>query len=301
MSVPTRFDEQIAPGVRASFDADSVLYQARSAAHEKLVFDNPQFGRMMLMDGVVQLSSADEFIYHEMMSHVPVLAHGAVERVLIVGGGDCGLAEEVLKHRSVRRVVQVEIDPQVVKLARTYFHDMSSAVFRDRRFQLRIADGAKFVAATSERFDLILIDSTDPGGESLPLFGEAFYRHARGCLRSGGLLIAQLGVPFLQPAHFAGAMRRLATLFPAVSCYLVPVPCVFGGPLAFGWASGALRPDSASLETLTERFAAAHIETRYYTPEVHRAAFALPRFMQDAVDGATRPEPLPRVSGSGIR
>jgi spermidine synthase len=296
MSIPASFDERVAPGVRVAFDADRVLYQAKSAAHEKIVIENAQFGRVMMIDGIVQLSSADEFIYHEMMSHVPLLAHGRVERVLIVGGGDCGLAEEVLKHHSVRSVIQVEIDPQVVKLGRAYFSGMNAAVFRDRRFQLRIADGAKFVASTNERFDLILIDSTDPGEGSLPLFTETFYRHARGCLRAGGVIVAQIGVPFLQPLQFAASLRRMSRLFPIVSCYLVPVPCIFGGPLAFGWASSALRPDAVSSDELVARLAGANIETRYYTPELHRAAFALPRYLQEVVDSVTRPEQLAEVS-----
>jgi spermidine synthase len=296
MSIPTCFDEHVARGVRVAFEASRVLYQAKSAAHEKVVVENPTFGRMMMIDGIVQLSSADEFIYHEMMSHVPLLAHGRVERVLIVGGGDCGLAAEVLEHHGVRSVVQVEIDHQVVKLGRAYFGGMNAGVFRDRRFQLRIADGAKFVASTSERFDLILVDSTDPGGTSLPLFSEGFYRNARGCLRSGGLLVAQLGVPFLTPLQFAAAMRRLSGLFPMVSCYLVPVPCVFGGPVAFGWASSALSPESVGSDELRARFATANIGTRYYTPEIHRAAFAMPRFMREILDSATRPEQLAEVA-----
>lgn len=296
MSMHASFDERVAPGVRVAFEVTRVLGQARSAACEKLVVENPQFGRMMMIDGVVQLSSADEFIYHEMMSHVPLLAHGGVERVLIVGGGDCGLAEEVLKHQSVRRVLQVEIDPQVVDLARAHFGEMNAHVFGDRRFELQIADGAEFVTSTNERFDLILVDSTDPAAASLPLFSETFYRNARGCLRSGGLLVAQLGVPFLQAEQFAEAMRRMARSFPVVSCYLVPVPCIFGGPVAFGWASRALHPHSTRADELAARFAAANIETRYYTPEIHRAAFALPRFMQKAVAGATSREDLASVS-----
>jgi spermidine synthase len=289
MSTEGYFTENVAPGVRVAFEAERLRYQVKSSLHEKVVIDNAHFGRMMMIDGAVQLSSADAFVYHEMMSHVPLLAHGRAERVLIVGGGDCGLAAEVLRHRSVRKVVQIEIDPQVVKLARRYFADMNAAVFSDRRFRLTIGDGADFVARTDERFDLILVDSTDPGGVSMPLFTETFYRNARGCLKPGGLLIAQIGVPFLQAQAFQGALERLAAVFPLVSCYLVPVPCIFGGPLAFGWASSTVSWDGPGLDVLTARHAASRIATRYYTPEVHRASFALPGCVRDVVNAATRP------------
>jgi spermidine synthase len=285
----------VAPGVQVTFEAERLLYQVKSTAHEKLIIDNAHFGRMMMIDGIVQFSSADAFILHEMMSHVALLAHGHVEHVLIVGGGDGGLAAEVLKHQSIRRLVQVETDPQVVRLAGAYFAEMNASAFRDVRFHLHIGDGADFVATTDERFDLILVDSADSGGVSPPRFTEAFYRHARGCLKPGGVVIAQLGLPFLHALAFPAAMKRLATVFPRVSCYLVPVPCLFGGPLAFGWASGALSADRPELDVLSERYSAARIETRYYTPEVHRAAFALPRYLKDAVLAATTPhEESPR-------
>lgn len=283
------FKQMVAPGVHVTFEAERLLYQVKSTAHEKRIIDNAHFGRMMMIDGAVQFSSADAFIYHEMMSHVALLAHGDVERVLIVGGGDGGLAAEVLKHQIVRRLVQVESDPQVVRLAGAYFAGMNASAFSDGRFHLHIGDGAGFVATTDERFDLILVASTGSSGVSLPLFSEAFYRHARGCLKPGGLLIAHLGVPFLQALAFPAALKRLATVFPEVSCYLVPVPCLFGGPLAFGWASSALSADSAQLDVLIARYIAARLETRYYTPEVHRAAFALPRYLKDALLAATRP------------
>lgn len=287
MSLPASVDARVASGVSVAFEADRLLYQVKSIAHEKAVIENAQFGRMMVIDGNVQISSADQFISNEMFSHVPLLAHGRVERVLILGGGDGGLATEVLKHQSVRRVLQVESDPQVVRLARTYFGGISARAFRDPRFQLRVADAAAYVAATNERFDLVLVDSRDSAGPTAQFCSEDFYRNARGSLRSGGLLLARVGAPFLQPLQFAEVMRRLSTLFPVVSTYLVPAPSVLGGPLAFGWASSALSPRSIGSEQLAARFAAANVETRYYTPEIHRAAFALPRYVQEIVDGAT--------------
>jgi spermidine synthase len=267
-----------------------VLHHVKSFEHEKLVIENAHFGRMMMIDGVVQLSAVDEFIYHEMMSHVPLLAHGRVERVLIVGGGDCGLAEEVLKHRSVRRVLQVESDPQLVRLARTYLGKVNESVFHDARFQLRIADGADFVTSTDERFDLVLVSSRALNG---PMATEAFYRDARGCLRPGGLLLTRLDGPYVEPLRFSAAMKNLATLFPVASCYLVSVPSVLGGPVAVGWASSVLRPDALPVTELVRRYEAASIDMRYYTPELHQASFALPRFLEDAVDVATRGDQTP--------
>jgi len=290
MRSASSFEQRVAPGVRVTFEADRVIDRVKSAAHETLVIDNARFGHMMMIDGAVRLSSADEFVIHEMMSHVPLLAHGHVERVLIVGGGDCGLAEEVLKHQDVRALVQVESDPLIVKLARAYFAGINTSVFSDSRFQLHIADGAEFVASTEERFDLILVDLAEPGCTSLSPLSESFFRNARGCLRSGGLLITRLGVPFLEPLAFPAAMKRLSSVFAEVAPYLVPVPSIFGGPVAIGWASNVLRSDAPGPDVLAARFADAGIQTHYYTPEVHRSSFVLPRYIGEAVSAATRPD-----------
>lgn len=290
MNAAASFGQRVAPGVRVTFEAERVIDRVKSAAHETVVIDNASFGRTIMIDGAVRTSNADEFIYHEMMSHVPMLAHGDVERVLIVGGADCGLAEEVLKHHGVRTLVQVEADPLMVKLARSYFAGISDRAFNDGRFELRSANGSEFVASTEERFDLILVALADPGGTTLSPLTEEFLRDARGCLRSGGLLVARLAVPFLHPLEFSAAVNRLSGAFSFVAPYLVPVPSIFGGPVAIGWASNILGPDTPGLDVLAARFADARIETHYYTPEVHRASFALPRYIKDAVSVATRPD-----------
>jgi spermidine synthase len=284
--------------VQVTFEAERLRYQVRSSAHEKLVIDNAHFGRMMMIDGIV-LSSADAFIYHEMLSHVPLLSHGRVERVLILGGGDCGLAAEILRHRSVRTLVQVEADPQLVKLGRTYFPEINASVFRDRRFRLSIEDGVAFVASTDERFDLILVNAAGLQEATAPASAESFYRNVRGCLRPGGLVIATLGVPLLRLQGFRASLERLASVFPLVSCYLVPIPCVLGGPVAFGWASNVLSAESPGLDTLSARFSASRIKTRYYTPELHRASFALPRCIREVLDAATRPHERCEAQAAG--
>lgn len=271
--------ERIAPGVRVLYEMQHVLAREKTAHQELLLLENRCFGRVLLLDGVTQVTTADEFMYHEMLSHVPLLAHGQVRDVLIVGGGDGGLAEEVLKHAGVRSVTQVEIDTAVVEFARRHLGKINAGAFTDSRFQLQSGDAAAFVRTTEQRFDAVLVDSTDPVGPAKSLFMPAFYDAVRRCLQPDGVLVIQAGVPFLQPHGFASAMRNLARAFPVVSCYLVASPSYFGGHLALGWASSAISPQAVSLRSLTQRLAAAKLNARYYTPEVHKAAFALPAYI----------------------
>ncbi len=274
------FIEELAPGVRVGFEAARILSRQRSAHQELALIDNEQFGRVLMLDGATQLTTADEFIYHEMLAHVPLLAHGRARDVLIIGGGDCGLAEEVLKHPGVRSVTQVEIDASVVEFARRHLSQINRGVFADSRFRLLIGDGSAFVGTTAERFDVVLVDSTDPEGAASVLFTHGFYDAVRGCLQPGGVMVVQAGVPFLQPVEFASTMRNLARAFALAHCYLITVPSYVGGHMALGWASDHLAAD-VSLALLSQRQAAARIGARYYTPEVHRAAFALPPYISE--------------------
>jgi len=272
--------ETIVPGIRFELEANRLIERRKTAYQELVAFENEPFGRVLLLDGAVQVTTADEFVYHEMMAHVPLLAHGHAAEVLIVGGGDCALAEEVLKHPEVSRVTQVEIDPEVVELARAHFSALNAPVFRDDRFRLEIGDGARFLEETDARFDVVLVDSTDPVGPGAVLFTERFFRSVRRRLKPGGVLVNQCGVPFLQRKEFAAAMQAMAGAFPIVGCYVAAVPSYTGGHLAMGWASDSLSPE-VPVEQLVQRAAAMRLETRYYTPEVHRAAFVLPRYIAE--------------------
>lgn len=262
-----------------------VLYDSETELQRIRVFENPSFGRVLTLDDVVQTTEGDEFIYHEMLAHVPILAHGAARRVLIIGGGDGGMAREVLRHSSVEAVTMVEIDAGVVEFSKAHLPSLSAGAFDDPRLTLVIDDGAAFVRNTAERFDVIISDSTDPIGPGEVLFTESFYGAARSCLSEGGILVTQNGVPFLQPDELQGTMRAFDALFSDAACYLATVPTYAGGPMAFGWASdGAAR--ETSLSTLEARFAEAGLSTRYYTPGVHRAAFALPGYVAALMPGA---------------
>jgi spermidine synthase len=256
----------------------TVFYDSETEHQRLRVFQNSTFGRVMTLDGVVQVTERDNFIYHEMLTHVPILAHGAARHVLIIGGGDGGMAREVLKHTGVEKVTMVEIDGGVVDFSKQYLPAISDGAFDDPRLNLVIADGAAFMKETAERFDVIIVDSTDPIGPGEVLFTDTFYGHAQRALTEGGILVTQNGVPFLQGEELTGTMRAFKALFADWTCYLATVPTYAGGPMAFGWGTGG-EARSVPLEVLQKRFADAAIETDYYTPEVHKAAFALPGYV----------------------
>jgi len=258
---------------------ERVLYDSATAHQRLRVFENPTFGRVLTLDGVVQTTEGDNFVYHEMLTHVPILAHGAARRVLIVGGGDGGMAREVLRHASVAEVTMVEIDAGVVAFSKEYLPMLSQGAFDDPRLTLVIADGAAFMRDTAGGFDVIIVDSTDPVGPGEVLFTDSFYGHAKRALAPGGILVTQNGVPFLQGAELTGTMRAFRALFADWTCYLATVPTYAGGPMAFGWGTDgdARQVDPA---TLVARFDAAGLTPDYYTPEVHKAAFALPGYVR---------------------
>ncbi|WP_371038951.1 polyamine aminopropyltransferase [Rhodosalinus sp. FB01] len=258
---------------------ERLLYDSETDHQRLQVFENATFGRVLTLDGVVQTTEADNFIYHEMLTHVPILAHGAARRVLIVGGGDGGMAREVLKHPGIARLTMVEIDAGVVAFSKEYLPMLSAGAFDDPRLELVIADGAEFMRADGPDYDVIIIDSTDPVGPGEVLFTDSFYGHAKRRLAEGGILVTQNGVPFLQPDELIGTMGAFRALFADPACYLATIPTYAGGPMAFGWGSdGDAR--ATPLDVLEGRFAESGIATDYYTPEVHKAAFALPGYVR---------------------
>lgn len=277
------FAETLYDSYGQHFAIDEVCFESRTEHQHLLIFHNAKFGRVMALDGVVQTTERDEFYYHEMMAHVPLFAHGQPRRVLIIGGGDGGLLREVVKHRSVEQVTKVEIDAAVVDMAKTWFPDHSQGAFDDPRFHLVIADGAEFVRSAETAFDVIMIDSTDPIGPGEVLFSNDFYRQCNRILAPGGIMVTQNGVPFMQLDEVRKTARAFRDLFADWHFYGVAVPTYIGGMMTLGWASENADLRRQPLDTLSERFAAAAIDTRYYTPAIHHGAFALPRFVEEAI------------------
>lgn len=269
---------------RMSFKAERVLYETKTEHQDLVLFENRHFGKVLMLDGATQVTTADEFVYHEMMTHVPILAHGKARDVLIVGGGDCGIAEEVLKHKAVKRLVQVEIDQSVVDFSKEHFPEFTGPVLSDKRFELVIADGMKYVAETDRRFDVVIVDSTDPQGPGAVLFSEEFYSGVKRCLNPGGVVVTQNGVPFFQPDELTSSVEKFRKLWKDGSCYVAAIPTYIGGHMAMGWASDDKTLRQTSVKTIAQRYSrAGRFSTKYWTPEVHVAAFALPRFIADAI------------------
>jgi spermidine synthase len=274
------YQETLYSDVRQGFAVDRVIHREKTEHQDLVIFENARMGRVLALDGVIQTTEGDEFFYHEMMGHVPLFAHGAAERVLIIGGGDGGLLREVLKHKGVKHAVMVEIDPHVIELSRQYLPSLSAGAFDDPRAELVVADGAKYVAETKERFDAVMVDSTDPHGPGAVLFTAEFYGHCHRCQTERGILVTQNGVPFFQPEEVSTSWERLTPIFPDVSFYLVPVPTYYGGFMSLGWASRTPEHRATGTAELARRFEAAQIATRYYNAAIHQACFALPNYVR---------------------
>jgi spermidine synthase len=280
------FTETLYDGFGQTLRIDEMLFEAKSDHQHIVIFKNTVFGRVLALDGVVQTTAKDEFIYHEMLAHVPIFAHGQAKEVLIVGGGDGGMLREVVRHRDVEQITQVEIDRQVIDMCREYLPGHSDGAFDDRRVKIVIDDGLNFVHRTAKRFDVIISDSTDPIGPGEALFGQDFYSACKGCLNPGGILVTQNGVAFMQPAEVETTALRLRRTFGDWHFFAAAVPTYVGGIMAFGWASDEPNYRRMDLDTLRSRYRESGIPTRYYNPEIHLSAFALPQYLLHTIGKA---------------
>ena len=265
------------------FAVDNVLYHEKTDHQDLIIFENAAFGRVMALDGVVQTTERDEFIYHEMMTHVPLLAHGHAKHVLIIGGGDGAMLREVTRHKNVESITMVEIDAGVVSFCRQYLPNHNAGSYDDPRFKLVIDDGVNFVNQTSQTFDVIISDCTDPIGPGESLFTSAFYEGCKRCLNPGGIFVAQNGVCFLQQEEAIDSHRKLSHYFSDVGFYQAAIPTYYGDIMTFAWATDNDALRHLSTEIIQARFLASGLKCRYYNPAVHTAAFALPQYLQDAL------------------
>lgn len=280
-------EETLHPHWRVGLEASRVLHEVRTEHQHLVIFENPTWGTVLMLDGVCQLTTNDEFVYHEMMAHVPLMALDKPKRALVIGGGDGGILREALKHPSVNRATLCEIDRTVIDTALAYYPEVSGKAFEDPRTDVVIADGRKYVAETDERFDAIIVDSSEPIGPSAVLHTREFFADCKQALKPGGVLVTQNGLPFLFPEHLHGTTKALALLFKRVAPYQCTQPCYFGGPFALNWASDDKHLLKLDAKELEKRRRKRGIEgLKCWTPAVHVAAFALPAYVQSLVDGA---------------
>ena len=277
------FKETLYDSVCQEYRIDKLYFESKTAYQHLMIFHNAMLGRVMTLDGVVQTTEADEFIYHEMMAHVPLVSHGSAKRVLIIGGGDGGMLREVVKH-PIEQVIQVEIDQAVVDMSIEYLPNHSSGAYNDPRLQLVINDGIEFLKTTDEKFDVIISDSTDPIGPGEVLFSDSFYANAKRCLNDGGILVTQNGVPFFQADEVVNTYQRMGPHFVDMHFYCAPVPTYYGGFMTFAWGTDNTALRARSQQQLAEVFAQLNIATCYYNPAIHQACFALPRYIEECLE-----------------
>ncbi len=282
MAIDNWINETLYPDWGQRFLVTGKLAGVRSDFQDIAIFETSSHGRIMVLDGVVQITEADEFVYQEMLSHVPLLAHGAPDNVLIIGAGDGGVLRRVLQHSDVARAVMVEIDGEVIRLAQEFLPKIAGDAWTDKRAEVVVGDGIDYVKrAADHSFDVIIVDSTDPIGVGEVLFTDDFYRSCARILTARGLIVNQCGVPFMQAGELHETSMRRRNFFPHVTAYVAAVPTYVGGFMTLGWAAKDAALAATSLETIRERARRAGIlgTTQYWTPEIHVGAFALPPYI----------------------
>lgn len=272
------FSENHTPNVKLSIRVDKQLYSAQSEFQRIDVFESPEFGRFLTLDGYMMLTEKDEFIYHEMITHVPMAVHPHVERVLVIGAGDGGVVRELVRYPEIRHIDMVEIDEQVVKVCRLYLPKTAGS-FDDPRVSIHYEDGLRFVRMRENAYDLIIVDSTDPFGPGEGLFTREFYGNCYKALKEDGILINQHESPFY-PEDAAACQRahyNIVESFPIAKVYQAHIPTYPSGHWLFGFASKKYHP----LRNLDEeRWNQRGLKCRYYTTMLHKGAFYIPAYVE---------------------
>ncbi|NMB34756.1 MAG: polyamine aminopropyltransferase [Firmicutes bacterium] len=270
------YTEKQTPNLGFSCRIKETLCRVQTEYQEIAVLDTFQFGRMLVLDGMVQTTVADEFVYHEMIVHIPLRTHPCPRAVLVIGGGDGGAVREISKYPQVEIITLAEIDLQVVESSKRFLPELSSAL-DDLRLEIKIADGIEYIRSLQEAYDIIIVDSTEPVGPAEGLFDPSFYEAAFRALKPEGILVAQTESPFFNADLIRTAFRRIKAVFPRTHLYLAPVPTYPGGLWSFTLGSKHHHP-LKPLGKLLPR------DARYYTPKIHESSFSLPRFVQDLLE-----------------
>jgi len=267
--------------VGLSISVDKQIYSAQSRFQRIDVFDTPEFGHMLTLDGFLMLTEKDEFIYHEMIVHVPLAVHPAAKNILIIGGGDGGAVRELCRYKTVEHIDLVEIDEEVVSVCKKFLPSVACSL-DDERVRIHYEDGLRFIRRFSNHYDVIIVDSTDPFGPGEGLFTKEFYGNCYKALKDDGILVNQHENPFYQDDSVSVRQihKRIVQSFPISRLYQAHIPTYPSGHWLFGFSSKQYHP----VEDLNaERWNALHLKTRYYNTNLHKAAFALPTYVEDII------------------
>ena len=247
------------------------------------VYDTPELGRMFRLDGANMTSERDEFFYHEPLVHPAAAAHPAPRRALVIGGGDGGSSEELLKHSTLEVVHMAELDPAVIEVSKAQFAAVHRGAFANPRLKVTVGDGLEYLRTTDVRYDLVLMDLTDPVGPSVQLYTPETFALARGAMAPGGALALHIGSPFSHPGRVRETLQSLRRVFAKVTPYFVHIP-LYGSVWGFACASDTLDPREATPEAIDQAIARRGVgDLQYYNGEVHRAMFALPNYIRKIV------------------
>jgi spermidine synthase len=247
------------------------------------IYDTPHYGKLFRLDGFNMTSEKEEFVYHENLIHPALAAHNAPKKVLVIGGGDGGSSEEALKHPSVEQVTMVEIDEDVIRVAKEHFHAVHHGVFDNPKLRVLIGDGMRFVRETSEKFDLIALDLNDPIGPAEALYSTEFFQQLRHTLAPGGALALHIGSPVARPDRVAELAQRLNGVFRIVRPYTLYIP-LYGSLWAMAVCSDKLDPKAFTADEIDRRIEHRKLQDlRYYNGETHEGVFALPNYVRDLV------------------
>ena len=270
------FHEPQTPDLGFHTRVKKTLHKETTQYQDLMVIDTNQFGRTLVLGEAVQTTIKDEFIYHEMLAHVPLFTHPKPKKVLIIGGGDGGTVREALKHPSIEKIVLVEIDRRVVEVAKEFLPEISCGL-DDPKVELVYEDGIAYLQENKEEFDVILVDSPDPVGPAVGLFAEEFYKSIYDSLHPEGLFTAQTESPFFNKDLIRRVYRSIKGIFPIAMLYLAVIPTYPGGLWSFTMGS----KDHDPMSLLSQQ---TNISTKYYTKRLHRSSFILPRFVEELLD-----------------
>lgn len=251
------------------------LHTEKTDFQDLAVIDTIQWGRMLVLDGCVMTTDKDEFVYHEMITHVALSAHRNPKRVLVVGGGDGGVIREIMKHKTVEKAVLAEIDGQVIEASKTYFPAIAQGL-ADARVDIQVIDGIKHVEDNPDTYDVIIVDSTDPIGPAVGLFAKDFYQNISRALKEDGIFVAQTESPFLNSSLISRVYGDISSIFPITKLYLAAIPTYPSGLWSFTIGSKVYDPAIIADKERTN-----NLQTKYYTPSLQESAFHLPRFVEE--------------------